>query len=64
MTANAKGRPAGTGATPKTTSNTADSAAIVAENQPKKPEIDLASWAALGKSSRTERRPKRKWGRK
>jgi hypothetical protein len=54
----------------KTTQQTdiaADSADIVAENQPIKPEIDLASWAALGgigKLSRTERKPKRAWKRR
>jgi hypothetical protein len=37
------------------------------EKQPIKPEIDLASWAALGgsvKPSRSERKPKRTWKRR
>lgn len=40
-----------------------DHAAIVAENQPEKPELDLASWSALGKPSR-DRRQKKAWMRK
>jgi hypothetical protein len=42
-----------------------DCATIVAENQPKKPEIDLKSWLALGanKPSRTDRHQKRGWKR-
>lgn len=41
-----------------------DHAAIVAETQPIKPEIDLESWSKLGgisKPSRTERKAKRSW---
>ena len=43
----------------------ADCAAIVADNQPIKPEIDLQSWLALGasKPSRTDHRQKRGWKR-
>jgi hypothetical protein len=43
-----------------------NNAANVADNQHIKPEIDLASWAALGgigKPSRTERKAKKSWRR-
>ncbi|MDP2833827.1 MAG: hypothetical protein Q8Q28_11175 [Pseudomonadota bacterium] len=47
----------------KTTQKTdfdADFATNVAGNQPAKPELDLASWSALGKHSR-DRRQKKAW---
>lgn len=67
MTAPAVHRGGGSGREGKQLAdNAADDAGIAAENQPKKPVIDLASWAALGgttKPSRTERRQKRSWRR-
>ena len=45
------------------TSDTRDDTHLTAPHQNCKPEIDLASWSALGKPSR-DRRQKRTWTRR
>ncbi len=54
MTTNNKGRAGWHQATPKTSDS---------HDSTQKPDVDLQSWAALGESSRTDRKQKRMWRR-
>lgn len=62
MTTNEKARPAGTGSDLDKTPHADYSPQDVTSTTPAKSDVDLASWAALGKPSR-ERRMKAKWQR-